>query len=226
MAEVVVKPVKVCREHFEENQFNVPIVCIVTRSFCLICKSSEAKKYYLQNKGNRLEYQKKYTRENKEKVSARAKLYNRKNKEFINCCIEHLGRVENKKHVLVIKTMCKYCRSDIKKRYSDKNKENYKEWRSVNKLRKSEYDKKRYELNKEKLKEYGNRYRMRAKDKIKMREDNHRAEASSIYIRKLYSNEGFRKNEIPQELIEARKNLILLKREVRSKNANPKRRRT
>ena len=141
------------------------------------------------------ECRKKYYQANKEKILEYDKQYRQANKEKI--------KEYSKKYYQANK--------EKRKKYRQANKEKIKEqkkkYRQANKEKEKEQKKKYYQANKEKILEYSKKYCQDNRNKL--------ADPYVIDIIRHQTNSMLKAKDIPQELIELKRNSLILKRKIK-----------
>ena len=109
-------------------------------------------------------------------------------------------------------SLCKKCAKEYNKEYWAKNKDKFKErgkeYRAKNKDKLKEYRAK----NKDKFKEH----RAKNKDKFKEYKKEGTVKLSNVYVKGMLRTSGIKKHQITPELIELKKQQILLYREIKN----------
>jgi len=160
-------------------------------TYCKKC----VKQYYQVNKEKTLEQKKQYRQANKEKIKERKKKYYQVNKEKT---LEH-----NKQY---------------RQANKEKIKERKKKYYQANKEKTLEHSKQYRQANKEKIEQYNKQYRQANKEKLKEKSKDNRNKLVDPYIKTIISkqtNGMLKAKDIPQELIELKRNNIILKRKIK-----------
>lgn len=236
--------VKICKVHGELTLDDVKSIKsgknIKPRIVCKVCKKINDKKYNEKNKEKYREIKRKYVNENREKIKIKREEFFRKClnnginkieeyrkrssekfkkkrsdlKDKFRVCLGHENEVDikNREKVLVSVSLCLICKRSHQIKYMKNNPERYKKVvrKSLNKFLEENGITKSKHYRMSNIEKFRKKASLRRKNAIK--------NLGNEYIKKLIIGRSeIKHSEIPKEMVLAKRELIKLKRHLRSK---------